>query len=233
MSDQRLLRDRLRKVRVVHEDDQILVVDKPAGLAVHGGADTKGRDLLSVLEQAYDNPPSLHLAHRLDRGTSGVLLVAKGADVASVIQGLWPSAKKRYLAAALGRIHRSLRIDDALQNKDGRSLSAVSEVVPVKASADVTLVRVDITTGRYHQIRRHLAGAGHPVLMDDKYGDFEANKRWSRAARDRGAPRAKHLLLHASTLTIAHPETGELQTFEAPVPEAWSQWLPDACDTAV
>ncbi len=225
MSETRISTERLRRVGVLFEDDHVLVVDKPAGLAVHGGADTKGRDLLDVLLGAYDAPPALHLAHRLDRGTSGVLLLAKSADVAATVQGLWPAAKKRYLALARGTIRQPVRAEAPLATKDGRPQAARSDVVPVRVVGAHTLVHVDITTGRYHQIRRHLAGLGHPILMDDKYGDFETNKAWARTIRSTGAPRPKHLALHATRLAIPHPDHGAVVTFESPMPEAWKDWL--------
>ncbi len=225
MNATRARQDRLRRVRIIAEDDDIIVVDKPAGLAVHGGADTKGRDLLTVLTGAYDRPPALHLAHRLDRGTSGVLIIAKRSELAANLQGLWPSATKRYLALVHGAFDRPRRIDQALTNRDGRPQPARSDVTPVRQNAGVTLLQVEITTGRFHQIRRHLAGVGHPVVMDDKYGDFDANKAWSRAMRDTGAPRPKHLLLHAERLSIPHPQTGANVTYEAPMPDAWSTWI--------
>ena len=225
MSGVRITVERLRRVKVLFEDDHVLVVDKPAGLAVHGGADTKGRDLLEVLTAAYESPPALHLAHRLDRGTSGVLLVAKTSDVAATVQSLWPGAKKRYLAFARGVIEKAVRIEAPLSNKDGRPQAAQSDVVPVRVVGTHTLVHVDITTGRHHQIRRHLAGLGHPILMDDKYGDFDTNKAWARAIRSAGAPRPKHLALHATRLAMPHPAHGEIVTFESPMPEAWKNWL--------
>lgn len=225
MTTLRLSQDKLRKIRVLYEDDHVVAIDKPAGLAVHGGAGTKGRDLLAVLDDAYASSVSLHLAHRLDRGTSGVLLIAKRADLAATLQGLWPSAHKRYLAVAHGRIAGPQTIDTPLSTRDGRPQSARSSVTPLQTAADITLVQVDIMTGRHHQIRRHLAGIGHPVLMDDKYGDFSVNKHWAQAVRDAGHPRPRHILLHAAQLTVPHPETGESLTLRTPIPPAWSAWL--------
>ncbi|MEO1488549.1 MAG: RluA family pseudouridine synthase [Pseudomonadota bacterium] len=220
-----LLQDRLKKIRLVFEDEFLLVVDKPAGLAVHGGAETKGRDLLAVLRSAYAKPPSLVLAHRLDRGTSGVLLLAKSSEMAAALQGLWPMAQKRYLAVVAGRLEQSQRIETPLSTKDGRMQSARSEVLPLSVAGDATLIQVDITTGRHHQIRRHLASIGHPVLMDDRHGDFAANKAWRQAIRTRGASSPKHIALHAHRLTVIHPQSGENRTFEAPMPPVWRDWI--------
>ena len=216
----------LKKVGVLYEDDDVVVVDKPAGIAVHGGADTKGRDLLTILLDAYDRPQTLHLAHRLDRGTSGVLMLAKEPSVAAALQGLWPSAEKRYVAIVLGRLTEARAIDTPLNTKDGRPQSARSEVTPLAVGETATLVQVDIITGRQHQIRRHLAGIEHPVAMDDKYGNFSGNKAWGRAVREAGAPRPKHVLLHACRLAVVHPSAGDRRTFEAPMPAAWQDWLP-------
>ncbi|MEM7678217.1 MAG: pseudouridine synthase, partial [Myxococcota bacterium] len=121
----RLDPQRLKKIRLIFEDDGLLVVDKPAGLAVHSGADTKGRDLLTILKSALiesgeRSAPPLVLGHRLDRGTSGVVLLAKDPKVAAILQSLWPGAKKRYLAIVSGHLAQSRRIDTPLPSKDGR-----------------------------------------------------------------------------------------------------------------
>ncbi len=227
MTELRLRQERLRKVQVIAEDDDLLVVDKPAGLAVHPGADTKGRDLLSVLVDAYDGPVDLHLGHRLDRGTSGVLLILKAVELLNTLQALWPSATKWYWAAVVGRLREPRRIETPLLARDGRMQDARSDVAPI-VEGKVSIVQVVIQTGRQHQIRRHLASIGHPVLMDDKYGDFAANKAWSREVRDRGTPRPKHLLLHSVRLAVVHPRSGAELNFNAPIPSVWRAWIPDA-----
>ena len=266
MAAPRLRQEDLRKVKILYEDDDLIVVDKPAGLAVHGGADTKGRDLLTVLAGAYPVEQPLFLAHRLDRGTSGVLLVLKRSELTPIMQGLWPSAHKRYLALVIGAVENAQTVDTPLETKDGRrqtaksrvtpvgaggqtaksrvtpvgaggqtaksrvtpvgagGQTAKSRVTPVGAAGGLTLVEVDIVTGRQHQIRRHLAAIGHPVFMDDKYGDFAANKALAKA-RPAEVPRPKHLFLHAARLQATHPQHGVPQTFEAPMPEAWTPWL--------
>jgi len=211
---------------VLFEDDHLLAVRKPSGIAVHGGASEKKKTVLEVLADAYEGrAKDLVLAHRLDRGTSGVLLLAKTTELARHLRDTWHTADKIYWAVALGRIGRPMRVDQPLDDKDGRVLDAITHFTP-KAVLDgvdpvTTLVEARLETGRTHQIRRHLASRGNPVLMDDKHGRFSANKAWDRAIRDAGGPRPKHLMLHARRLSVTHPVTGERLVLDAPIPEAW------------
>lgn len=221
----RIRAERLQRVSVLFEDDDLLAVAKPPGIAVHGGAGETKKTLLDILTAAYAAPVPLTLAHRLDRGTSGVLLLTKRPELAKVLMGLWPSAEKTYLAVALGRIDDPIRVDRALEDGDGRARSAATRFTPRRPltmlAPETTLVEAVLETGRTHQIRRHLASIGHPVLMDDRYGDFAANKAWARAVRDAGGTKPKHLMLHARRLALPHPTTGAPLAFEADPPPAW------------
>lgn len=220
-------------MQVLFEDDYLLAVGKPAGIAVHGGAAEKKKTVLEVLADAYPGPKKeLVLAHRLDRGTSGVLLLAKTPELAQKLRSHWHHAEKIYWAVALGRIRETLRVDQPLEDQDGRVQDAVTHFRPL-ANLDAvepacTLVEARLETGRTHQIRRHLAGRGHAVLMDDRHGRFAANKAWSKAIRAAGGPRPKHLMLHARSLTVRHPIDDETLTFVAPWPEAWNEILTSA-----
>lgn len=229
-SGPRIQPDHLRQVQVLFEDDHLLAVGKPAGIAVHGGAAEKKKTVLEVLAEAYEGKKKdLVLAHRLDRGTSGVLLLAKSTELAQGLRKGWHHAEKVYWAVALGRLTETLRIDAPLEDKEGRVLDAVTHARPLAALGAVepttTLVECTLETGRTHQIRRHLALRGHPVLMDDKHGRFSANKQWDKAVRAAGGPRPKHLMLHARRLSFEHPVTGARLTLEAPLPEAWDRIL--------
>ena len=218
---------KLKSISILFEDDFVLVVAKPPGMAVHGGAG-EGKNVIELLEEAYPKKRKLHLVHRIDRGTSGVLLVAKSPELARTASVLWERFTKTYLALALGKLG-DRTIDRPLLDDDGKSRSARTDLRALaRLSAidpETTLVSATIETGRTHQIRRHLSLVGHPILMDDKHGDFAANKRWSRAVRDAGGPRPKHLMLHAQKLTGPHPMTGEPMAIRAETPPFWQEIL--------
>ncbi len=212
---------------MLFEDDHLLAVCKPPGIAVHGGAAEKKKTVLEVLQEAYEgNKQDLVLVHRLDRGTSGVLLLTKDAERAQAMRADWHHAEKVYWAVALGSIKGPMRISQPLEDKEGRIRDAATRILP-QAQLDAiepacTLVEAHLETGRTHQIRRHLAFKKHPVLGDDKHGNFAANKAWDKAVRAAGGPRPKHMMLHARRLSVAHPISGEALEFIAPTPDAWT-----------
>lgn len=227
MFSPRIQSDRLRQITVLFEDDDLLAICKPPGIAVHGGAAEKKKTVLDVLGEAYEGEKrELVLVHRLDRATSGVLLLTKDADMAQQMRSKWHHAEKVYWAVAQGLIEKPKRISQPLADKEGQIRDAATRFVPLALLTGVepqaTLVEAQLETGRTHQIRRHLKYFGHPVLMDDKHGDFPANKQWDRAIRDAGGPRPKHMMLHARRLAIKHPVSGEPLEFIAPVPEPWA-----------
>lgn len=205
---------RLQQVALLHEDDDIAVVSKPAGLAVHGGAGEQGKTLLDVLAEA-DRSTSWSLVHRLDKSTSGLMVVAKRPEVAAALAAEWDSTQKNYVALVFGQMSATT-ITKPLSDKHGKVQSAVTEVTSARVLETTTLLEVALHTGRKHQIRKHLADAGHPIVADDKYGDFRRNKAFVRTQRDRGAPRPKHLFLAAVRLTLA-----DGRRFETPLPKAW------------
>jgi len=222
---------RPRELPIVHEDQWLLVVDKPSGVAVHGGSGVSFGAIES-LRAARPQAKFLELAHRLDRDTSGLLVIAKRR---SALVGLHRmlregEVEKVYVAVAKGRWHGGAReLRESLHkfvtaggerrvsvHQDGRQ--AVTRVRPLATSERYSLLELRLLTGRTHQIRVHLAHAGHPILGDDKYGDFELN----RALAKQGVGR---LYLHARRLAFRHPNSGKPLRFEAPVPSDIQQFV--------
>jgi 23S rRNA pseudouridine955/2504/2580 synthase len=209
---------------IVHEDERLLVLDKPAGLAVHGGSGLAFGAIEALRALRPDEP--LELAHRLDRETSGCLLVARTRAALRAVHALLRdgAVEKHYTALLAGRWRLGRKTIDApvLTNvREGGERTvrvhragkvAVSEFGPLKHYFDVaTLVDVSIHTGRTHQIRVHAAFAGHPVAGDEKYGDRECNAR----LRSLGLRR---MFLHASSVAFRWPDTGARFRAEAPLP---------------
>lgn len=234
-----------RTFTVLYEDDWLLALDKPAGVAVHGGSGV-AFGVIEQLRQARPQAPLLELVHRLDRETSGVLLVAKkrsalkalqaqfrqrstGKTYLALVRGIWPAARKvidvplqRYLRPDGERRVRVVAPDDphgqralSLVRVLGRVRPPAACVAP--ADATTTLLAVTIKTGRTHQIRVHLAHAGHPIAGDDKYGDFAWNRALARCGLDR-------MFLHAWRLTIRHPADGRELALRAPLPAPLRDW---------
>lgn len=220
---------------VLLDDDFLLVVDKPAGLAVHGGSGI-AHGAIERLRAAHPQARFLELAHRLDRETSGVLVVCRKRRALVDLHRQWRERHpaKRYLAIVRGRWPlRTRTLRDPLEryltaegerrvavHPDGRE--AISRVTGLRRFAiaglgEFSLVAVDIETGRTHQIRVHLAHAGFPIAGDDKYGDFPLNRELVR----RGMRR---MYLHAARLAFSHPHDGRTCTVEAPTPEAFQRF---------
>ena len=222
-----------RTFGILHEDEHLLVVDKPAGLAAHPGSGIEGATLVdevrSYLRVPADLPPGEYRpspAHRLDRDTSGVVLVAKTRKAMVRLGVLFTEGdevRKAYLALVKGKFAKSAgTIDQPLseheqtsRSKDRRGVNfqeALTRWQVVSANHDASLLRVAIETGRTHQIRRHLQAMGHPVAGDRRYGDFpfnrEAKARWG----------LKRMFLHAFRLEVPHPVTDAPLRLEAPLP---------------
>lgn len=219
--------------RVLHEDADLLAVDKPAGLAAHPGTGIEGATLVEMarahLNVPDDLPPTefrASPAHRLDRETSGIVLVAKHRKAMVRLGELFTEGEevhKTYLALAKGKMPREAgTIDLPLSEHEqtGRSKAArgvnMQEAVTrwkvIASNKDASLLSVRIETGRTHQIRRHLEAIGHPVAGDRRYGDFA----WNRSARQRWGLR--RMFLHAWKLELPHPGTGAPLRLEAPLP---------------
>jgi 23S rRNA pseudouridine955/2504/2580 synthase len=209
---------------VVHEDAALLVVDKPAGVAVHGGSGVSF-GVIESLRAARPQAKVLELAHRLDRDTSGLLIVAKKRSALVELHRMLRDGEleKLYLTVTSGHWEgagRELResLHKYVDAKGERrvavhenGIEALTRVRVMKKSSDFSLLEVRLMTGRTHQIRVHLAHAGHPVLGDDKYGDFELNRRLAKTG-------VRRLFLHASRLAFSHPLTKEKLELRSALP---------------
>lgn len=233
-----------RDFPVLLEDDHLLAIDKPAGVAVHGGSGVS----FGVIEQMRRARPEarlLELVHRLDRETSGLLLIAKKKSALRHLQDQFRerSTVKTYLALVVGEWPASRKVVDVPLEKyllpDGerrvrvtladhpdamRSISLVRRLGRVQPPITggewpqaMTLLAVTIKTGRTHQIRVHLAHHGHPIVGDDKYGHFPLNRELARNGLTR-------MFLHAWQLKFNHPADQRVISLEAPLPQELMQW---------
>jgi len=210
---------------ILHEDDGLIAIDKPAGLAVHGGSGVS-HGVIERLRHARPQAKFLELVHRIDRETSGVLLVAKKRQALTVLHEAWREGRieKHYIALVKGVWRkRSQALEAPLQKYVGRDGERRMRVDPEGLAArtifrrlatgpEHTLVDAEIETGRTHQIRVHLAHLGLPIVGDDRYGDFDWNHRAARAG-------LKRMFLHASRLRFQHPLTSVPLELEAPLPD--------------
>jgi RluA family pseudouridine synthase len=205
---------------ILHEDRDIIVVDKPPGLLTISTDREKSRTAYFILTDyvrkgVAKSRNRIFIVHRLDRETSGILLFAKSEAAKFRLQSQWQDTKKKYLAVVHGqcekraetittylaenRAHGVYTTNDARKGKLARTTYKV-----LTQTKDFSLLEIDLLTGRKHQIRVHLAAIGHPVVGDPRYGK-------ERKARDR-------LALHAKSISFAHPFSGEPLTFTTKVP---------------
>ena len=234
-----------REFPIVFEDEAFLAIDKPAGVAVHGGSGVSF-GVIEQMRQARPQARLLELVHRLDRETSGLLLIAKkksalkalqdqfreretGKTYLALVKGAWPARLKvldqplhKYLLPDGERRVRVTAPDDP----DGMrsiTLVKVAQRVPAPPGLEAavpegfSLLEVTIKTGRTHQIRVHLSSAGHPIAGDDKYGDFELNRQLARIG-------LKRMFLHAWRLKLTHPVTKSALELQAELPPELYKW---------
>ena len=207
---------------IIYEDETLLVINKPAGLAVHEGKTvSRANTLAGWVERSYkDKEHRPLLAHRLDRDTSGLLLLAKNEKALAELERQFETGKidKEYLCLVVGRLADDEgKIELPLTGRDGNPARALTRYEVIERFSDTTLVRVNIETGRLHQIRLHFAKLGHPVVMDDQHGDFAFNKRFRK---DFGL---KRQFLHAGKLAINFD--GKRHHWTAPLAEDLAQTL--------
>ncbi|SFM09506.1 RluA family pseudouridine synthase [Variovorax sp. OV329] len=240
-----------RVFTVLHEDDAVLAIDKPAGVAVHGGSGVS----FGVIEQLRAARPTarfLELVHRLDRETSGILLVARkrsaltnlqdqfreretGKTYLALVLGEWPANKKvidsplaRYLLPAGdvsgGEGERRVRVvpkDHPDAMKAVTLVKVLDRFTLPGEAAPMSLLAVTIKTGRTHQIRVHLASSGHPIAGDEKYGDYARNRLLQKQG-------LKRMFLHAWRLQFNHPADGRRMALQAGLPDDLAGVLPAA-----
>ena len=231
-----------REFPVVFEDESFLAIDKPAGVAVHGGSGVSF-GVIEQLRRARPDARLLELVHRLDRETSGLLLVAKKRSALKALQDQFREREtgKTYLALVKGHWPEKLKVLDQPLHKfllpdgerrvrvttrddpDGqRAISLVKVARRLTADQglgqDLTLLEVTIKTGRTHQIRVHLASAGHPIAGDDKYGDFDLNRELARQG-------LKRMFLHAWRLRLQHPASAQTMELMAELPLELKKWV--------
>ena len=230
-----------REFDIIYEDDVLLVIDKPAGTAVHGGSGVS----FGVIEQIRRARPEaryLELVHRLDKDTSGLLMIAKKRSALvklhEAIRNDHP--KKIYLALGVGRLpndrfhvklplfkytgaqgEKMVRVSEDGQSAHTifRALNRFSDgLLHQVGLSDLTFVEATLKTGRTHQIRVHLQSQDCPIAGDERYGDYQANKRLQKLG-------LKRMFLHASELHLAHPLTGEKLILKAPLPQELAQFI--------
>lgn len=222
--------------RILLEDSHLLVIDKPAGVAVHGGSGVS----YGVIEQLRASRPEakfLELVHRLDRETSGILLLAKKRSALTNLHEQIREGRldKRYLALIHGdwqntRQHVKLPLFKYTTPEGERRVRVQADGMPshtvfnlIRRYGEFALLEAELKTGRTHQIRVHLASSGFPIVGDDKYGDFGLNKALQKAEGSRVA--LKRMFLHAYQITFLHPETNVPVTLKAALPAECEKFL--------
>lgn len=211
---------RARGIGILYEDREILVIDKPAGLLTVGTESDKSHTAYFMLTDYVRNGCArsrnrVFIVHRLDRETSGILVFAKSEEAKHRLQDQWQETEKKYLAVVHGTCKRaSETITTYLAENKAHVVYSTSDPASGKLSRtayrvlrqtkDFALLEVDLLTGRKNQIRVHLAGIGHPIVGDRKYG--KRDDSYSRLA------------LHARVISFRHPFSGEQLTFTAEVP---------------
>jgi 23S rRNA pseudouridine955/2504/2580 synthase len=221
---------------VIYEDDWLLVLDKPSGWAVHGGSGV-ARGVIEQLRAERPTAKFLELVHRIDRDTSGLLLLAKKRSTLTALHedlregrvtkhyrvlahGTWRKGR-RMVEAALqetlqGVAEKRMRV--AAAGEGGQSVSAKTEFMPLAIWKAFSLLDAHLFTGRTHQIRVHLSHVSHPILGDDKYGDPERDKPLKKLG-------IRRLMLHSFSLRFKHPGTGEPMSIEAPLPPDFTAFI--------
>lgn len=211
------------EIKILLEDEHLLIVNKPAGLAVHGGSNI-AFGLIEALRALRPDDKYLELAHRLDRETSGCLLLAKSRKALLAVQAQLTAREvhKEYVALLCGAWSGGAReVNVALAkhaDDGGKTQDAHSVFTAQWSTQDCTFAAIKLLTGRMHQARRHAAAIGMPVAGDKVYGDYEFNRRLRRFGLTR-------LFLHAARVKFSHPASGKCITVAAPLPPALTMVL--------
>lgn len=225
---------------VLYEDEHLLLINKPSGMAVHGGSGQTVGVIEAIRASRAETHQDLELVHRIDRETSGVLVISKKRSALRALQEQLRarSWKKYYQALVIGKWPDALREVDLpllkthssekearvfVDDSGDKALSRfrvlkIFQSVGSDSSEIFSLLRVQILTGRTHQIRVHTSAKGFPILGDDRYGHFEKNKRWARQG-------CRRMFLHAARLEFIHPSTGQSLVVEAPLPDDLEKFI--------
>lgn len=235
--------ERALREGVIYEDERLLVINKPSGLAVHGGS-TVRLGLIEALRQVRTDLRFVELVHRLDQETSGCLLLAKRRSTLRRLHSMLREGEieKRYNAFLLGRVEEQSRVIDAPIEKmtgkgkgQGKGQERLVSISPSGRKARTcisvidrnvygTLVDIELATGRTHQIRIHARHIGHPVAGDERYGDRRGNSKL------RSEIGLRRLFLHASVLAFRHPDTGHELDIQSPLSPELSKVLTNMSD---
>jgi len=207
-------------IRILYEDRDILVIDKPPGLLTIATDREQSKTAYSYLTEyvrkgSTTSRKRIFIVHRLDRETSGILIFAKTMEAKENLQGQWDTTQKKYLAVVQGTMKKnSDTITTYLAETKAHGVYSTADSVNgmlshtaykvLKQSKSCALLEVELLTGRKHQIRVHLAGIGHPVVGDKRYG--------------KGTKGQKRLALHARSISFKHPFSGKVLSFETQVP---------------
>ena len=202
--------------RILYEDEHLLVVNKLSGELVVAAGESEGKiPLYDFLHRSY---PGLRVVHRLDFGTSGVLVFAKNAEVVKVVrESKFAGWKKKYRMLVVGHLKDktgTIRKLLPARTKD-ELVEAITHFRVLRTFKDVSFVETEIETGRKHQIRLHMASIGHPLVLDAQYGDPRRDRSFKKHFKYR------RFFLHAFSLDFPHPITGKMLHIEAPIPAAF------------
>lgn len=222
-----------KSLKVIYEDDDVLVLDKPDKIAVHPGSNHyHGRTMLDLARAHTGDFDDFQttLVHRLDLDTSGVLLFAKNGKSLRFLndQMKQKNAAKQYHAICLGKIkNKKGSIELSLKRTSGKNKStkiivsksedskqSITHYEVIKQTANWSLIKIDLETGRMHQIRVHMQSIGHPIIGDSRYGDFKANRNLN----------CKRMFLHASKLEIKHPTQNQTIKIVSKLPESFNNF---------
>ena len=226
----------------LYEDEWLIAINKPAGMAVHGGSGVS-YGVIEQLRQDYPDWKFLELVHRLDRGTSGVLMLAKKRNALVglhqqiregsvhkfywvMVKGKWTNGKQN-VKLLLNKFvttkgERRVTVIDE-KNQDTKGLLSHTIFTLQQNWVDFSLLKAELKTGRTHQIRVHLAHLGFPIVGDEKYGDFEFNRQLMKKNQ-----KFKRMFLHAGTIEFIHPITNSTVKVTAPLSKEWGEftdWL--------
>jgi len=223
------------KLTILYEDDDLIAIDKPSGLAVHGGSGVSS-GVIELIRGQRPKAPFLELVHRIDKETSGILLIAKKRSALKSLheQIREGTTRKVYWALVAGEFERkSARLNHPLRKfvtKTGERRVVVDRadgkesltiITPIDVFGEFTLLEADIKTGRTHQIRVHLSHELYPILGDEKYGDFAKNRLINKSG-------LKRMFLHAKEFSFEHPVSGDALTIVSDLPSELSEFLKTA-----